>query len=119
MSSAWGASWGSAWGDAWGTLAGIVNSPAGDYYPAGRPRPGKISRLRHPAAADVMLQLRCGIRAEARLSISATTTVIGGAGLNSKALLCISAAAETTINTVVSSEADSRDVLLEMLLIAD
>jgi hypothetical protein len=118
MSSAWGASFGSAWGDAWGSRGAVITPPNPDFIPGGLVQPGKKSRLRHTAHADTLLVLRCAVRSQARLVIPATVAVDLSASLDSSARLSLSAAAQMTAQPAITAEADARDVLLEMLLLA-
>lgn len=90
-----------------------------DHFPSGRLQPGKKSRLRHPAVAHAALQLQFGIRSTARLSLSGNATVAAIFSAKSKAGLSLSGSAEMSIRPSVSAIADSRDVVLEMLLLSD
>ena len=89
-----------------------------DSFPGGLVQPGKKSRLRHAAHADTLLVLRCAVRSQARLVIPATVAVDLSTSLDSSARLSLSAAAQMTAQPAITAEADARDVLLEMLLLA-
>lgn len=90
-----------------------------DHFPSGRLQPGKKSRLRHRATADTSLKLQLCVRSTAGLSLSGNATVAAIFSANSKAGLSLSGRAEIGIRPAVSATADSRDVVLEMLLLAD
>ncbi len=90
-----------------------------DSFPVGLVQPGKKSRLRHTAHADTLLETYCTVRSTVRLAIPATVAVDLSASLESSARLSLSAAAQMTAQPAITAEADARDVLLEMLLLAD
>lgn len=89
-----------------------------DSFPGGRVQPGKKSRLRHTAHADTLLETYCTVRSTARLAIPATVAVDLSASLDSSARLSLSATAQMAAQPAITAEADARDVLLEMLLLA-
>jgi hypothetical protein len=92
---------------------------ASDHFPSGRRQPGKKSHLRHQASAGVLLTVGCSVSSSARLGLGASATVVGKIRLNSKSSIRLGAVAETRIGTSVESSADVRDIVLEMLLLAD
>ena len=90
-----------------------------DVFPSGGLQPGKKSRLRHAARAETALRLRCAVSASARLALPASVAVDAATSLNSTASLRIGATAEMAAGTAIEAGADVRDVVLEMLLLAD
>lgn len=97
----------------------VVVPPSGDFFPSGRPQPGKQSRLRRQAKASVRLELGFSVSSSASLSIGATAAAGVSPELESSAGLRLVASAEIRQPATVSAEADVRDVVLEMLLLAD
>lgn len=100
-----------------GLLAHTVSLP--DHIPAGRWQPGKPSRLRHPARADILLRLGCAVSATAGLRLGASVAVDAPPQLISTAGLRLGAAAEARAITAIEASADMIDVVLEALLMAD
>lgn len=100
-----------------GLLARTVSLP--DHIPAGRWQPGKKSRLRHPARADVLLRLGCAVSATAALRLGASVAVDAPQHIDSRAGLRLGATAEASAITAVEASADVVDVVLEALLMAD
>jgi hypothetical protein len=90
-----------------------------DFFPSGKLQPDKKSRLRHAARAETALRLRCAVSASARLALPASVAVDAATRLNSTASLRIGATAEMAAGTAIEAAADVRDVVLEMLLLAD
>lgn len=97
----------------------VVVPPSGDFFPSGRPQPGKQSRLRRQAKASVRLEIGFSISSSASLSIGATVAAGVSPEIESAAGLRLSASTEIHQPTTVAAEADVRDVILEMLLLAD
>lgn len=94
-------------------------APLADRIPAGRWQPGKTSRLRHPARADVLLRLGCAVSVTAGLRLGAAAAVDAPLRLVSTAGMRLGAAAETRAATAIEATADVVDVVLEALLMAD
>ncbi len=90
-----------------------------DFFPSGGLQPGKKSRLRHAARAETALRLRCAVSASARLALPASVAVDAGIDLNSSAALRLPASVEMAAGSAIEAGADVRDVVLEMLLLAD
>lgn len=100
-----------------GLLARTVSLP--DHIPAGRWQPGKPSRLRHPARADVLLRLGCAVSASASLRLGSAVAVDAPNSLISTAGLRLGSSVETRVKADVEACADVVDVVLEALLMAD
>jgi len=100
-----------------GLLARTISLP--DHIPAGRWQPGKPSRLRHPARAEVLLRLGCAVSASASLRLGGAVAVDMQKHLDSTVGLRLGAVAETRVETAVEASADVVDVVLEALLMAD
>lgn len=100
-----------------GLLARTVSLP--DHIPAGRWQPGKPSRLRHPARADVLLRLGCAVYASASLRLGSAVAVDAPNSLISTAGLRLGSSVETRVKADVEACADVVDVVLEALLMAD
>lgn len=90
-----------------------------DVFPSGGLHPGRKSRLRHVASAETALRLRCSVTSAAGLRIGASVAVDAVASIDSSAALRLAGAIETGAAPGVQAEADVRDVVLEMLLLAD
>ena len=100
-----------------GLLARTVSLP--DHIPAGRWQPGRKSRLRQPAHAEVLLRLGCAVSATAGLRLGSAVAVDAPARLVSTASLRVGAATTTRAATDIKATADVHDVVLEMLLLSD
>ncbi len=94
-------------------------APLADYIPGGRWQPGKKSRLRHPAHADVLLRLGCAVSASAGLRLGAEAAVDTPVRLDSTAGLRLGAGVSGGAETTVAAAAAVVDVVLEMLLLSD
>lgn len=99
-------------------LLGVTVVVPPDVLPGGHARPGRRTRRRETARADVRLQIGCTIAAAARLEISAAAAVDLDTTLKSAATLRLSASAAVAQPLAVESVADIHDVLLEILTMA-
>ena len=100
-----------------GLLARTVSLP--DHIPAGRWHPGKPSRLRYPARAEILLRLGCAISASSGLRLGSAIAVDAPNCIDSTVGLRLGAGAEIRIETAIEAGADMVDVVLEALLMAD
>lgn len=100
-----------------GLLARTVSLP--DHIPAGRWQPGRKSRLRHPAHAEVLLRMGCAVASTAGLRLGAAVAVDAPQRLVSTAGLRLGAGVSGGAETTVAAAADVVDVVLEALLMVD